>query len=55
MATPAVTYMEYTTTHQLTVLLAFDLGINTGKLAFIASVAPAFRWVAQPSTAGNKP
>jgi hypothetical protein len=39
MATPAATHMDQATTHQPTLFLAFELGVNTWKLGFTTGAA----------------
>jgi hypothetical protein len=39
MATPAATPMDQATTHQPTLFLAFELGVNTWNLSFTTGAA----------------
>jgi hypothetical protein len=39
MATPATTCLDQATTHQPTLFLAFELGVNTWKLGFTTGAA----------------
>ena len=51
MATPAATRMDQATTHQPTLFLAFELGVNTWKLGFTTGAAQRPRERSMPAGA----
>jgi len=53
MATPAAMRMDQATTHQPTLLLAVELGVNTGKLGFTTRAAQRPRERSRPAGASH--